>query len=336
MVALSENTCASQSARPGGFELAADLTRLHPEICRVLGCEPGSTQIGASVKRMVDRKRCIVELHLHNSKTGECSHLAVKLYSDNQGLAVFQNLQNFRRAGFDCGDYLVPRPIAYDRDCRLLITAWAEGDLLKSLLVTESEPGPRLEDAADCIARIHRSGVRPFRVYSFERQLHTLAQWGLRIDDLCPALGRSLRRLLSEIERSGTTLRGWTPAPIHRDFSPDHLIFSGRQRTLLDFDEMCEYDPLFDVAHFMAHLRLLSLTSFGVLTHFDGAAEAFEAAYRRCVPVCSRARLALYAAIVNFKLIHIMAVVQQCPGWQGWASELLSEAKRQIARSTKC
>ncbi|HEX2710753.1 MAG TPA: phosphotransferase, partial [Candidatus Acidoferrales bacterium] len=108
--------------------------------------------------------------------------------------------------------------------------------------------------------------------------------------------------LLARFEERGKELAGWTPGPIHRDFSPEHLVVHGDQFTGLDFDEFCQYDPLFDVAQFSAHLAFPGLTHFGTLDHFDTLAERFLAAYQACGGDYSQARLGLYKAIAYFKL----------------------------------
>ena len=104
----------------------------------------------------------------------------------------------------------------------------------------------------------------------------------------------------------------------------------GDQFTGLDFDEFCQYDPLFDLAHFTAHLRFLGLTHFGTLHHFDGLAERFLAAYEAGGGEYSEERLSLYKAIAYFKLSRFVALVQRPAGWMQILPELLSEAGRLV------
>ncbi|PYU36045.1 MAG: hypothetical protein DMG28_01570 [Acidobacteria bacterium] len=98
----------------------------------------------------------------------------------------------------------------------------------------------------------------------------------------------------------------------------------------MDFDEFCQYDPLFDVAHFTAHLRFLGLTHFGTLHHFDGLAERFLAAYEAGGGEYSEERLSLYKAIAYFKLGRFVALVQRPAEWMQILPELLSEARRLV------
>ena len=116
-------------------------------------------------------------------------------------------------------------------------------------------------------------------------------------------------------------------------YSPEHLIVHGDQFTGLDFDEFCQYDPRFDVAHFCAHLRVLGLTRFGTLNHFDSLADRFLASYEAGGGDCSGDGLTLYEAIAYFKLGRFVAVVERAPGWRRILPELLNEARRLLCLS---
>ena len=118
--------------------------------------------------------------------------------------------------------------------------------------------------------KLHTSGITGRHWYTFDRHLHTLAVWQGRLVDVHPDVKPSLAVVLARIEARGRALSGWEPAPIHRDFSPDNVVLDGTQLSAVDFDEFCQYDPLFDVAHFAAHLRLLGLTSPGQATGVGG------------------------------------------------------------------
>jgi aminoglycoside phosphotransferase (APT) family kinase protein len=157
-----------------------------------------------------------------------------------------------------------------------------------------------------------------------------------------------LAAVLGRIAARGRALSGWEPAPTHRDFSPDNLIFDGTQLSAVDFDEFCQYDPLFDVAHFVAHLRLLGLTSSATpalqdrtdtLAHpsgrvmvqrFDELAMRFQTAYEARAQEYCAARVRLYEAITYVKLAHIIACVTRPRGWQQTVALLLREAQRTV------
>lgn len=282
--------------------------------------------------RYVPGKRCNFQLELLIARAPgaavERRRLVGKIYRKDQGAEVYQALQEFRSQGFARGHFLVPQPLAYDPHWKLLLLTWADGELLRSLLLGGSDVSQRIEDAAGWLLKLHHCGATTGRSYTLSRHLHTLALHKKRLAEVYPESDRFLENLLQRIGERGGELAGWTPGPTHRDFSPDHLVFNGEQLTALDFDEYCQYDRMIDVAHFMAHLRLVGLRYFGVMTRFDDLAGRFQEAYRAGAREYSVARLHLYEAVAYFKLAYIVAIVQRPPAWKETVAALLREAQR--------
>ncbi|HKO25678.1 MAG TPA: phosphotransferase, partial [Chloroflexota bacterium] len=185
-----------------------------------------------------------------------------------------------------------------------------------------------VDRSAAWLVKLHTSGVTGRRRYTFDRHLHTLAVWQRRLAGVYPEATPALAVVLGRIEARGRALSGWKPAPTHRDFSPDNVIFDGTQLSALDFDEFCQYDPLFDVAHFVAHLRVLGLTSSGRVPRFEELATRFQRAYAAQAKAYAAPRVQLYEAITYLKLAHIIACIWRPPGWQQSVATLLGEAQK--------
>ena len=323
-----------------GMELLHQPARLREHVSRVLaGRQERVLEAGVSVRRFVAGKRCIVDLDLTiaaaDGQPPRLRKLVAKLYNREQGAAVYDILQRLRERSFSGGRWLVPEPLDYDAVSRLLILNWSEGALLRSSLLAGADARLTIQSAAEWLARFHASGVTGGRCYSFSRQLHTLAGWKLRIEEAHPQAGPLLIRVLRSIEERGLALAGWTPGPTHRDFSPDHVLSAGEEVTVLDFDEYCQYDSLFDVAHFAAHVRFLGWTSGGPAAYFDDAADLFEAEYRARVAGTCEARLALYRAVSYCKLAHIVAAVKRPPDLKEMVDCLLGKALQQFQGEQK-
>ena len=282
--------------------------------------------------RYVPGKRCNFQLELVIAPAPgaavECRRVIGKLYAKDHGAKVYRMLQDFRSHGFARGRFLVPQPLAYDAQWKLLLLTWAEGELLRSLLLGDSDVSERIEEAAGWLLKLHQCGVTRGPRLTFRRHLQTLAQQKQRVGEVYPESDGLLEDLLRRIEGRGVALSGWTSRPTHRDFSPDHLVFNGGHLTALDFDEFRHYDPMFDVAHFMAHLRLLGLRNSGAMTRFDDEAERFRVAYQAGAREYSAARLRLYQAVAHFKLAYILAVVVKPPAWKEAVDAFLGEARQ--------
>lgn len=287
----------------------------------------------AFLRRLFPGKRCSVELELViGRKDGAVEHrrLLGKLYNEDQAVTVYGTLRELGSHGLGAGRFLVPQAIACVPECHLLLLTWTEGELLSSVLVTGVDTSQEIAGAAEWLLRLHSCGVDTGRCYSFSGHLRTLAGWKELLTEVYPEGERQLCALLARFEERGRELSGWIPGPTHRDFSPEHLVVAGDQFTCLDFDEFCQYDRLFDVAHFAAHLQFLGLAHFGALNHFDSLVGQFQAAYKAGTKDYSDERLRLYKAIAYFKLARFVALVQQSEGWRQVLPELLDAARRLV------
>jgi len=286
----------------------------------------------AHVRRLSPGKRCSVELELVVDRDSggppESRRLLGKVYREDRGAVVYETLGDLRRHGFGAGRFVVPRPLAYLPDHHLLLVTWAEGESLSSLFLGHADVSQHIAGAAEWLLRLHHCGARTGRRYSFPGHLQTLASWKELLTEAHPADAPLLADLLARFEERGKELSGLTPRPTHRDFTPEHVVVHGDQFTGLDFDEFCQYDPRFDVAHFGAHLRFLGLKHFGTLNHFDWLADRFLACYEAGGGDLSREGLSLYQAIAYFKLCRFVALVERPQGWTHILPELLNEARR--------
>jgi Phosphotransferase enzyme family len=312
-----------------------------------------------AIRRYVPGKRCVFELELVIAPGGagsvEVRTVIGKLYARGEGARVYDTLHQLWASGFSNGPFSVPRPLAYEPDWQLLLLNRVTGTALRQLLLASpalpalkdrledrtealARPSGRVsshvsglvERAAEWLMKLHTSGITAGRRYTFDRHLHILAHWQRRVTAVYPDATGPLGAVLARIEAQGRSLPAWEPAPTHRDFSPDHVVVDGVRLTGLDFDELCQYDPLFDVAHFVAHLRLLGLTSCGLVQSFDELATRFQMAYEARAQEYSAARMRLYEAIAYLKLAHIIACITRPRGWQQSVATLLREAQRTV------
>jgi len=339
LLANTEPVSAEPEAPPfdpslPGTALLHQPSQLSEKVSPLLGdwLGPGATLLDSrvAIRRIVPGQRCTAELELtlglERGAPAVHRRLVAKIYSEDQGTKVYETLRELRCHGFGKGRFIVPQPLAYDPACHLLLLDWAEGELLSALILASPSVSQRIEGAAAWLLRLHTCGVTSGRRYTFSRHLHTLAIWKQQLTDVFPESEHRLSDLLGWMEERGRALSDWTPGPTHRDYSPEHLVVNGDQLAGLDFDEFCQYDPLFDVAHFAAHLRFLGLTYFGSLRRFDWLAARFQASYQGGTREYSAERVCLYEAISYFKLARIVALVQRPKAWKWIGAALLREA----------
>jgi len=223
---------------------------------------------------------------------------------------------------------MISEPLAYHPAWQVLVLSWENGRSLRDIALAGQDAHRAVEGAAKWLHRLHTCGFNGGRVYTFRRHLHIL---GVRMRSLTSVhreAGRAFGDVLDRIRHRLLKLEPLAWAPTHRDFSPEHLIVEGQRFTGLDFDEFCQYDPLFDVAHFVAHLRFLALISFGAVNSLDDLAARFEDSYASESGSFSAARLRLFTAIAYLKLAYVEAMVRSNVDGKQVVDTLLEEACR--------
>jgi aminoglycoside phosphotransferase (APT) family kinase protein len=86
---------------------------------------------------------------------------------------------------------------------------------------------------------------------------------------------------------------------IHGDLKPDHMLIDGDRVSLIDFDLMGRADPVVDIAHMLAFLRLAEERSRSQLGQPESAAQIFAQEYFAHVPPAWQSRLPLYHAMTG-------------------------------------
>jgi len=284
------------------------------------------------VRRYVPGKRCIVKFEVTMPAApgmpGRRQCFFAKFYTRGRGAGVYKNCRQLWRRGFSRGCFTISEPLAYLPTWQVLVLSWENGRSLRDIVLAGLDVHRAVEGAAKWLHRLHTCGFNGGRVYSFTRHLHTL---GVRKRNLTSAhreVGRAFGDVLDRIRHRLLKLEPVAWAPTHRDFSPEHLIVEGRCFTGLDFDEFCQYDPLFDVAHFVAHLRFLALITSGAVDSLDDLAARFEDSYASESANFSVVRLRVFTAITYLKLAYVEAVVRGNADGKQVVDTLLEEARR--------
>ena len=283
------------------------------------------------LRRYVPGKRCILalELSVESKESGgvECRKLIGKVYGNDQGKKAYDTLRELRDHGFADGRLTVSEPLAYDPRWQLLLLDHSQGELLRNLILAQSDLEGALEGAAEWLVKLHGCKATGGRHYALQDHLGTLRVRQQALEQVSPKAALSFGAVLARIEsRLNNITEQLLPGPTHHDFSPDHLLVDENRFTGLDFDEFRQYEPLFDVAHFMAHIGYLGLLDSGSLHRFNALAERFLAAYQRWNQ--SLGRLELYLALAYLKLAQIVALVTRPDDWREMTDTILAEAQR--------
>jgi hypothetical protein len=313
--------------RPGQF-----LAALTPLLRDRWGSRIELTPNRLFVQRYVAGKRCIVKveaaMRTAPGRPSKPQCFFAKFYTGGHGARVYKNCQQLWRLGFSRGCFTMAEPLAYLPAWQTLVLSCENGPSLRDVILAGQDAHRAVEGTAKWLHRLHTCGFEGGRVYSLSRHLQILGVWRRKLTAVHRETGRAFGDVLDRIEHRFVKLGPLPLAPTHRDFSPEHLIVEGHRFSGLDFDEFCRYDPLFDVAHFVAHLRFLALTSLGTIDSLDDLATHFEESYSSESGGCGASRMRLFKTIAYLKLAYVGAVVRHNRDGKQVVDTLLEEARQ--------
>jgi aminoglycoside phosphotransferase (APT) family kinase protein len=104
-----------------------------------------------------------------------------------------------------------------------------------------------------------------------------------RFQDASAELGTAFPELQPRLERLGSMLGGARPEPqpalLHGDFHPAQFLIEAGTPRLIDFDNVCMGDPMYDLARFASHLYYKGQVAARPLRQVETAVSSFRSAY---------------------------------------------------------
>ena len=171
----------------------------------------------------------------------------------------------------------VPRPLGCVPELSMLVYMPVEGEPLDEVL--SGGGGARaIELTAAWLRALHDARLPLDRRLHVSTELVNVEAWAALVGQAYPDEAARAARLAGALRVAATRSRFRTDTPIHKDFHYKHVIIDGGLR-VIDFDEVRLGDPLYDVAHFCAHLRLLGVRTSGDPAGFAGLERSFLRAY---------------------------------------------------------
>jgi hypothetical protein len=165
----------------------------------------------------------------------------------------------YRQAFADRPGLEVPRPLGTVLDLSMLVYLPVEGTPLDEVL-----SGPRAVQAirrtAAWLDALHAAPLSLDRKLQPATEVVNLQAWAALVGQTHPTEGARAARLASDLEATASRLPMTGETVIHKDFHYKHVLVDEVDLgvRVIDFDEVRLGDPMYDVAHFSAHLRLLA------------------------------------------------------------------------------
>jgi Phosphotransferase enzyme family len=193
----------------------------------------------------------------------------------------------------------VPEPFGWLPDLSLVLYLPVKGGYLDRAILAGRDDA--LRQAAQWLARLHESRLRLDRRLDLGNELVNVGKWADLVGAAYPEEALAAARISKHLRDRANTIQLEPTTPIHKDFHYRHVVV-GQRLAVLDFDEMRQGDPSFDLAHFCTYLYLLCIRQGWPRSRFRTLERTFLDAYTRRSGWVRDDRFAYFAAYTCLKI----------------------------------
>lgn len=204
----------------------------------------------------------------------------------------------------------VPEPFGWLPDLSLVLYLPVEGRQLdRAILAGRADA---LRQAAEWLVRLHESRLRLDRRLDLGTELVNLGEWADVVGTAYPEEASAAEQISENLREGAVGIRLETGSPVHKDFHYRHVVV-GERLAVLDFDEMRQGDPSFDLAHFSVYLRLLCIRLGWPPSRFRMLERLFLEAYVRRTGWARDERFAYFSAYTCLKIARQLCTTVGVP-----------------------
>jgi len=238
---------------------------------------------------------------------------ALKAYSDDFGERVWAHAQQL-------AEHLPQRPhrpclpIHYERQERVLVFDWVEGQSLGKIV--DGRKPELLRHAAAVAADLHRVPIVPEQLTTPQMLVDETRARCDNLRPVWPGTADMVEPLLAELQALVPQLDSTDPAPIHGDMAAGQFLWTGDRLLLLDWDMFGYADPAYDAGHFVAQLERRCALDRTLPPEAGCWPGCFRDAYLAAMPQVSPRNVSFYRALTLLQKTYTVCRRQPAEGPQ--------------------
>lgn len=278
-------------------------------------------QLRTTTVRFKPEKRAVVrfDTRAKHRQTRKWERVCVYMrsYCDDRGKLMFEVMKKLHET-FDKNEQLiVPRPLVYLADKRLLLMEGLPGKPVLARLLGSSG-SKYASNAGAALAELHRFDDRTIPVRSPRHLLDDVRLTGDTLSRVAPETRQEVGSLVEML--AGGQPEEVVSGFVHGDFYHGQILVHKGPDAILDFDRSYRGDSVADIGNFCAHLRQLTLQ--GRLSGWKELQDAFVDGYERAGAKPDRDRLRFWTAVGLFQL-SVGPFRSLQPGWMEKTAAIL-------------
>jgi thiamine kinase-like enzyme len=277
-----------------GLPYMADLPTLRREvmpevIANTFGSDWHIRHIAHAVIRYKIGHTCIVQvrLQLQHGSTGkkQSTVLYGKTYDNEDGAETYRNMrQLWEGEARTRGQLGVAQPVAYQAESKSLWVTALAGKTLSSYVMTQPKFLELLEQAAITVSALHRSPIACSGTITIAGLVAALQDAETTIGHAIPSFSRTLQRIVKNLILQSQRFGTRPLVTLHHDLHLKNMYVRSGKVALIDLDNLCLGDPLYDIGRFIASIHTYGLMQSLPEKRVRQINDVFVGAYRRHVP----------------------------------------------------
>ena len=271
-------------------DLSTLRTMVMPEvIANTCGSDWHIHHIASTVIRYKTGHTCIVQvrLRLRHESTGKKQSRTFygKTYDNEDGAETYRNMRRlWESAARTRGQLRMAQPVAYQAESKSLWVTALAGKTLSAYVMTQPKFLELLEQAALTVSALHRSPTSCSGTITITGLVAALQDAESTIGRAVPpfrgTLQRIVKNLILQSQRFGTR----PLATLHHDLHLTNMYVRSGKVALIDLDNLCLGDPLYDIGRFIASIHTFGLMQNVPERRVKQINDVFIRAYRSNVP----------------------------------------------------
>jgi tRNA A-37 threonylcarbamoyl transferase component Bud32 len=232
---------------------------------------------------------CIVQvrLHLRHGSTGkrQSTVLYGKTYDNEDGAETYRNMRRlWEGEARTRGQLGMAQPVAYQADSKSLWVRALAGKTLSAYTMTQPKFLALLEQADVTVSALHRSPVSCSGTITTTGLVAALQDAETTIGCAIPSFSGTLQRIVNNLILQSQRFGTRPLATLHHDLHLKNMYVRSGKVALIDLDNLCLGDPLYDIGRFIASIHAYGLMQNVPERRVRQINDVFVCAYRSNVP----------------------------------------------------
>lgn len=277
-----------------GLPYMTDLSMLRREvmpevIANTFGSDWHIRHIAHAMIRYKIGHTCIVRvrLHLRHGSTGKkrSAVLYGKTYDNEDGAETYRNMRRlWEGEARTHGQLGMAQPVAYQAESMSLWVTALAGKTLSAYTMTQPKFLALLKQAAVTVSALHQSPVSCSGTITTTGLMAALQDAETIIGRAIPSFSRTLQRIVKNLILQSQGFGTRPLATLHHDLHLKNMYARSGKVALIDLDNLCLGDPLYDIGRFIASIHTYGLMQNLPERRVKQVNDAFVHAYRSHVP----------------------------------------------------